>query len=91
MRFHLLNFPAQAIFNHNAAMKKTPSLLWEISMYENVLFILHYKYPNNLYLSTISWHELICEIKSRFKIVYFFLTHPVVAFPHCSWLAINYL
>jgi hypothetical protein len=39
--FHLLNFPAQAIFN----AKKDSPLLWEIYMYENFLFILHYKYP----------------------------------------------
>jgi hypothetical protein len=31
-------------------------------------------YPINLYLSKISWHERICEIESRFKIVYFFYT-----------------
>ena len=39
MCFHLLNVPVHAIFN-----------VAKIYMYENVMFILHYKYPNNLYL-----------------------------------------
>jgi hypothetical protein len=58
-------------------LKKT--LLWKIYLYEKILFliILHYKDPNNLYLSKISRHERICEIESRFGFVYFFLMHPV--------------
>ena len=44
MRF---KFCAQAIFN---TAKKDPPLLWKIYLYEIALFILHYKYSNNLYL-----------------------------------------
>jgi hypothetical protein len=64
----------QAIFN--AAKKATPCS-GKFIFTKFFLFILHYKYSNNLYLSKISWHERICEIESRFKIVYFFLIHPV--------------
>jgi hypothetical protein len=48
--------------------KTTPTLLWKIYLYETSLFILHY-----VYLLNISWNERICEIESRFKIVYFFI------------------
>ena len=60
---------------HELKMRDT-SLLWKTYLYEIFLFILHYKYPNNLYLSNISWNERICEIESCFEIVYFFM-HPV--------------
>jgi hypothetical protein len=61
MRFKLyFKFSAQAIFS--AAKKDTP-LLWKIySGLRNFLFILHYKYRNNLYLWKMSWNERICEI-----------------------------
>jgi hypothetical protein len=35
-------------------------------------------YPNNLYLSKISWNERICEIESRFKIVYIYFDTPCI-------------
>jgi hypothetical protein len=47
MRFKLLNFVRKLFLD---TPKKTPPLLSKIYLYEKVLFILHYKYPNNLYL-----------------------------------------
>jgi hypothetical protein len=50
MRFKLLNF-ARKLFL--MLLKKTPPPppLWKIYLYEKNLFILHYKYPDNLYLT----------------------------------------
>jgi hypothetical protein len=67
MRFKLFSF-ARRLFL--MLLKKT-----KIYLYEKILFILLSvlsKYPNNLYLSKISWNEQISKIESRFKIVYFF-------------------
>jgi hypothetical protein len=59
MRFKLLNF-ARKLF---LMLKGPPPLLWKIYLYENFLFILHYKYPDNLYLSKI--HEMNGFVKLR--------------------------
>ena len=38
-------------------LKKTPCMLWKIYLYENFLFILHYKYPNNIPYIYKKFHE----------------------------------
>ena len=83
MRFKLLNFARKLFLK--LLKKYSPPLPWKIYLDEIFWLILHYKYPNNLYLSKISWHERICEIESRFKIVYFFLIHPVYTILCQGW------
>ena len=74
MRFKLLNF-ARKLFLMLLRKTTPPGKCIFTKMFCLFYITLHYK--NNLYLSKIPWHERICEIESRFKIVYFFLTHPV--------------
>jgi hypothetical protein len=75
MHFNLLNFARKLFLMLLKILPPPPAL--KIYLHEIALFIPHYKYPNNLYLSKISWREQICEIESRLKIDYFFLIHPV--------------
>ena len=53
-------------------------MLWKIYLYENVLFILHYKYPNNLYSIYRKFHEMNRFVKliAVSKLSTFFI-HPV--------------
>jgi MFS-type transporter involved in bile tolerance (Atg22 family) len=45
-------------------------LLWNIYLYQKCLFILHYISAQTIYIYK-KINERICEIESRFKIVYF--------------------
>jgi hypothetical protein len=77
MRFNLLNF-ARKLFL--MLLKKTPTppppppppppVLWKLYLCENVLFMLHYKYPSNIYI----YQKFV---KLRAVSTTFFLIHPV--------------
>jgi hypothetical protein len=45
------NFIAAKKDLENSSLRR---FIWKIHLYEEFLFIVHYKYPNNLYLSKIS-------------------------------------